>query len=209
MAANAESYKPRRFATRSRPLRDGLPQIPKEPSRWLVTCEGGLLAISPRDFGMKELYLWPMKRRFRRTPQQVRKVIDSVRNNDIPSSFAKARVNTSPAKQVCARKPACVPMAGVLYVDRPSTSQGPCQPNLDLLRVTSQGTVQGTGLDAGRKVNGNRYEPRHHLPPPRYQGLSPILPWHQANGCHGDYRNVIRALLSQFEIPTRHDHGVW
>ena len=96
---------------------------------------------------MKELYLWPMNADQTGTPQQVRKVIDSVRDNDIPVVFCESTVNTSPAKQVARETGAAY--GGVLYVDSLSTAEGPVPSYLDLLRVTSQTVADG--LDAGLK----------------------------------------------------------
>src|SRR5690606_34082133 len=54
---NAAAYKDQLRATLE-PLRAEIAQIP-EDQRWLVTCEGAFSYLA-RDFGMKELYLWPM-----------------------------------------------------------------------------------------------------------------------------------------------------
>lgn len=143
-AANAESYK-QEIRDTITPLRDRIVQIP-EDQRWLVTCEGAFSYLA-RDFGMKELYLWPMNADQTGTPQQVRKVIDSVRDNDIPVVFCESTVNTSPAKQVARETGAAY--GGVLYVDSLSTAEGPVPSYLDLLRVTSQTVADG--LDAGLK----------------------------------------------------------
>jgi manganese/iron transport system substrate-binding protein len=143
-AANAESYK-QEIRDTITPLRDRIAQIP-EDQRWLVTCEGAFSYLA-RDFGMKELYLWPMNADQTGTPQQVRKVIDSVRDNDIPVVFCESTVNTSPAKQVARETGAAY--GGVLYVDSLSTAEGPVPTYLDLLRVTSQTVADG--LDAGLK----------------------------------------------------------
>jgi len=143
-AANAESYK-QEIRDTITPLRDRIAQIP-EDQRWLVTCEGAFSDLA-RDFGMKELYLWPMNADQTGTPQQVRKVIDSVRDNDIPVVFCESTVNTSPAKQVARETGAAY--GGVLYVDSLSTAEGPVPSYLDLLRVTSQTVADG--LDAGLK----------------------------------------------------------
>lgn len=143
-AANAESYK-QEIRDTITPLRDRIAQIP-EDQRWLVTCEGAFSYLA-RDFGMKELYLWPMNADQTGTPQQVRKVIDSVRDNHIPVVFCESTVNTSPAKQVARETGAAY--GGVLYVDSLSTAEGPVPSYLDLLRVTSQTVADG--LDAGLK----------------------------------------------------------
>ena len=143
-AANAESYK-QEIRDTITPLRDRIAQIP-EDQRWLVTCEGAFSYLA-RDFGTKVLYLWPMNADQTGTPQQVRKVIDSVRDNDIPVVFCESTVNTSPAKQVARETGAAY--GGVLYVDSLSTAEGPVPSYLDLLRVTSQTVADG--LDAGLK----------------------------------------------------------
>jgi manganese/iron transport system substrate-binding protein len=121
------------------PLRDRVAEIP-EAQRWLVTCEGAFSYLA-RDFGMKELYLWPMNADQTGTPQQVRKVIDAVRANDIPVVFCESTVNTSPAKQIARETDAA--FGGVLYVDSLSTAEGPVPSYLDLLRVTSQTIADG------------------------------------------------------------------
>ncbi|RJE89263.1 metal ABC transporter substrate-binding protein [Paracoccus onubensis] len=140
--ANAEAYKEELRATLE-PLRQEIATIP-EAQRWLVTCEGAFSYLA-RDFGMKELYLWPMNADQMGTPQQVRAVIDGVKGNDIPVVFCESTVNTAPAEQVARETGAHY--GGVLYVDSLSEPDGPVPSYLDLLRVTSQ-TIAG-GLQAG------------------------------------------------------------
>lgn len=134
-AANAESYKDELRAT-IEPLRAEIANIP-ENRRWLVTCEGAFSYLA-RDMGLKELYLWPMNADQVGTPQQVRAVIDGVRDNDIPVVFCESTVNTAPAKQVA--RETGVAYGGELYVDSLSDADGAVPTYLDLLRVTS-GTV--------------------------------------------------------------------
>jgi len=136
--ANAEAYK-QQITDTIMPLRDQIATIP-EAQRWLVTCEGAFSYLA-RDFGMKELYLWPMNADQTGTPQQVRKVIDEVRANDIPVVFCESTVNTSPAKQIARETGAAY--GGELYVDSLSTADGPVPSYLDLLRVTSQTVADG------------------------------------------------------------------
>lgn len=136
--ANADAYK-KQIRDTITPLRERIATIPEE-KRWLVTCEGAFSYLA-RDFGMKELYLWPMNADQTGTPQQVRKVIDQVRANGIPVVFCESTVNTSPAKQI-ARETGAV-FGGVLYVDSLSTADGPVPSYLDLLRVTAQTVADG------------------------------------------------------------------
>lgn len=143
-AANAVTYKEALRAT-IQPLRDAIAQIP-EDRRWLVTCEGAFSYLA-RDFGMQELYLWPMNADQVGTPQQVRAVIDGVRDHDIPVVFCESTVNTAPAKQVA--REAGVTYGGELYVDSLSAPDGIVPTYLDLLRVTA--TTVATGLSEGAK----------------------------------------------------------
>lgn len=136
--ANAEAYKQELRDTIS-PLRERVAQIP-EDQRWLVTCEGAFSYLA-RDFGMKELYLWPMNADQVGTPQQVRAVIDGVRDNNIPVVFCESTVNTAPAKQVARETGAAY--GGELYVDSLSEADGPVPTYLDLLTITSQTVADG------------------------------------------------------------------
>ena len=135
---NAESYKAQVRATLD-PLRAKIAAIPDD-KRWLVTCEGAFSYLA-RDFGLKELYLWPMNADAVGTPQQVRKVIDGVRDNNIPVVFCESTVNTDPAKQVARETGARY--GGELYVDSLSAADGEVPTYLDLLRVTSETVANG------------------------------------------------------------------
>ncbi|MCV3271390.1 metal ABC transporter substrate-binding protein [Roseobacter sp. WL0113] len=137
-AENGEAYKTALRET-IEPLRAAVAEIP-ESRRWLVTCEGAFSYLA-RDFGMKELYLWPMNADQVGTPQQVRSVIDGVRANDIPVVFCESTVNTAPAEQVA--RETGVTYGGVLYVDSLSAEDGPVPTYLDLLRVTSTTLAEG------------------------------------------------------------------
>jgi manganese/iron transport system substrate-binding protein len=105
-----------------------------------VTCEGAFSYLA-RDFGLKEAYLWPMNADQTGTPQQVRSVIDTVRENDVRAVFCESTVNTDPAEQVARETGAAY--GGVLYVDSLSLEDGPVPTYLDLLRVTTETIVEG------------------------------------------------------------------
>lgn len=136
--ANATAYKAELRATLE-PLRARIATVP-EAQRWLVSCEGAFSYIA-RDFGMQELYLWPMNSDAMGTPQQVRSVIDGVRANNIPVVFCESTVNTAPAEQVA--RETGVNYGGELYVDSLSEPDGPVPTYLDLLRVTSETIANG------------------------------------------------------------------
>jgi manganese/iron transport system substrate-binding protein len=137
-AANAAAYKAKITATIA-PLKEQLLALP-ENRRWLVTCEGAFSYLT-RDFGLKELYLWPINADAQGTPQQVRKVIDGVIANAIPSVFCESTVSSDPAEQVARETGAA--FGGVLYVDSLTEADGPVPTYLDLLRVTSETIVAG------------------------------------------------------------------
>lgn len=133
--ANAEAYKAKIDAVAA-PIREAIAAIP-EDRRWLVTGEGAFSYLA-RDFGLKELYLWPINADSQGTPSQVKKVIDAVREHDIPVIFSESTVSSDPSEQVARETGARY--GGVLYVDSLSEADGPAPTYLDLLRVTT-GTI--------------------------------------------------------------------
>jgi len=132
-AANAEAYKAEIVAT-IEPIRQALAAIPAE-RRWLVTSEGAFSYLA-RDFGLNELYLWPINADQQGTPQQVRHVIDAVREHGITVVFSESTVSADPAMQVA--RETGIRYGGVLYVDSLTEADGPVPTFLDLLRVTSE-----------------------------------------------------------------------
>jgi manganese/iron transport system substrate-binding protein len=137
--ANAEAYK-KEIVEAIKPLEEAILNVP-EAERWLVSCEGAFSYLA-RDFDMKELYLWPINADQQGTPQQVRKVIDGVRANNIPTVFCESTVSQSPAEQVARETDATY--GGVLYVDSLTEIDGAVPTYIDLLRVTIE-TIS-TGL---------------------------------------------------------------
>ncbi|EHK71741.1 periplasmic solute binding protein [Pseudomonas psychrotolerans L19] len=135
---NAAAYKARITATLD-PLRQQLQAIP-EQRRWLVSSEGAFSYLA-RDLGLKELYLWPINADAQGTPQQVRRVIETVRAERIPAVFSESTVSAAPAEQVARESGARY--GGVLYVDSLSAAEGPVPTYLDLLRVTTETLVKG------------------------------------------------------------------
>lgn len=132
-AENAAAYSEKIRAT-IEPIRAEMAGIPQD-RRWLVTSEGAFSYLA-RDFGLKELYLWPINADQQGTPQQVRKVIDAVEANNIPAVFSESTVPAAPAEQVARETGA--KYGGVLYVDSLSDANGPVPTYLDLLRVTTE-----------------------------------------------------------------------
>lgn len=136
--ANAEAYKQKIRETVA-PVRERLAQIP-EDQRWLVTSEGAFSYLA-RDFGLKQLYLWPINADQQGTPQQVRRVIDRMRADKIGVIFSESTISDQPARQVARETGARY--GGVLYVDSLSEAGGPVPTYLDLLRVTLDTIADG------------------------------------------------------------------
>ena len=105
-----------------------------------MTGEGAFSYLA-RDFGLKELYLWPINADQQGAPSQVKKVIDAVRANDIPVIFSESTVSSAPSEQVARETGARY--GGVLYVDSLSEADGPAPTYLDLLRVTTETIARG------------------------------------------------------------------
>ncbi|NUB44005.1 metal ABC transporter substrate-binding protein [Fertoebacter nigrum] len=137
-AANAEAYKAQITAI-IEPIQAALATVPEE-KRWLVTSEGAFSYLA-RDFGLKELYLWPINADQQGTPQQVRRVIDAVRDNNIPVIFSESTISPDAAQQVA--RETGIRYGGLLYVDSLTDGDGAVPTYLDMLRVTSETIAKG------------------------------------------------------------------
>jgi manganese/iron transport system substrate-binding protein len=136
--ANAAAYTAKIKAL-DEPVRQKLSAIPEE-QRWLVSSEGAFSYLCA-NYGMKQLFLWPINADAQGTPQQVRKVIDSVRENKIPVIFSESTVSDKPARQVAQETGARY--GGVLYVDSLTDADGPAPSYLKLLEANADTIVKG------------------------------------------------------------------
>ncbi|MGE0629052.1 MAG: metal ABC transporter substrate-binding protein [Hyphomicrobiaceae bacterium] len=139
-ARNAAAYA-EKIKALDGPLRHRLAGI-AGPQRHLVTSEGAFSYLA-RDYGFQELYLWPINADEQGTPQQVKHVIDVVRQQKIPVVFSESTVSDRPAKQVA--KETGARYGGVLYVDSLSEPGGPVPTYLKLLEVTVDTIARGFG----------------------------------------------------------------
>ena len=136
--ANAKRYTKRLLDTLE-PYKAILSSIPDD-KRWLVSSEGAFSYLA-RDYGLKELYLWPMNSDGQGTPQQVRQVIDSIRKYNIRVIFSESTVPSKPAIQVARETDARY--GGVLFVDSLSDEDGPVPTYLSLLTTTLSTIAEG------------------------------------------------------------------
>lgn len=135
---NAENYKQQLNAV-IEPIRVRLDAIPQD-ERWLVSSEGAFSYLA-RDFDLKELYLWPINADQQGTPQQVRRVIDAVREHNIAAIFSESTISPAPAQQVARETGA--KYGGVLYVDSLTDADGAVPTYIDLLNVTTSTIAKG------------------------------------------------------------------
>lgn len=138
--ANASVYVAK-IKAMDEPLRQRLAAIP-EAKRFLVTSEGAFSYLA-RDYGFRELYLWPINADAIGTPQQIRDVIDKMRENSIDVIFSESTVSDGPARQVA--KETGARYGGVLYVDSLSGPDGPVPTYLKLLETTVATIAKGFG----------------------------------------------------------------
>ena len=143
--ANAAAYSEQLKAIDNQ-LRKDLGQVP-ETQRYLVSCEGAFSYLA-RDYGMKEIYMWPINAEQQFTPKQVQSVIEEVKANDVPTIFCESTVSDEGQKLVA--KETGARFGGNLYVDSLSTEEGPVPTFLDLLEYDTR-TI-ANGLLAGSKV---------------------------------------------------------
>lgn len=139
-AKNAAAYS-NKIKQLDKPLRTKLMQVPQN-QRFLVSSEGAFSYLA-KDYGFKEVYLWPINAEQQGSPQQVRKVIEVVRKNKIPVVFSESTISPKPMKQVA--KETGAKYGGVLYVDSLSAKNGPVPTYADLLNTTVSTIVKGFG----------------------------------------------------------------
>jgi manganese transport system substrate-binding protein len=141
--ANAAAYSQKLKAI-DQELRVDLQKVPKA-QRYLVSCEGAFSYLT-RDYGLQEIYMWPINAEQQFTPKQVQSVIKQVKANKVPTLFCESTVSDEGQKQVA--KTTGARFGGNLYVDSLSTKDGPVPTFLELLeydaRIITNGLLAGT-----------------------------------------------------------------
>ena len=142
--ANAEAYG-QKIQAIDQQLQQSLAKVP-ENERFLVSCEGAFSYLT-RDYGLQEVYIWPINAEQQFTPKQVKTVIETVKVNNVPTIFCESTVSDEGQKQVA--KSSGATFGGNLYVDSLSVAEGPVPTYLDLLeydvRTITQGLLDGSG----------------------------------------------------------------
>lgn len=120
-------------------LQTAINSIPKE-QRYLVTCEGAFSYLA-KDYGMKELYLWAINDESQGSPQQIAKVVDAVKEYEIPVVFCESTIEPRIQEEVVRASGA--KLGGLLYVDSLSDFSGPAPTYLSLLEHTVSTIASG------------------------------------------------------------------
>jgi manganese transport system substrate-binding protein len=136
--ANAVKYSEKIRAIDAK-LKQAISAIPPD-KRYIVSCEGAFSYIA-RDYGLKEVYLWPVNAEQQATPKQLERVINTVKANQIPAVFCESTVNNQAQLQVA--KETGAKFAGVFYVDSLSPSDGPASTYLKLLEYNINTLIKG------------------------------------------------------------------
>ncbi|MEG3848140.1 metal ABC transporter substrate-binding protein [Microcoleus sp. herbarium19] len=136
--ANAAKYSEQIRAIDAK-LKQAISAIPPD-KRYIVSCEGAFSYIA-RDYGLKEVYLWPVNAEQQATPKQVERAIDTVKANQIPAVFCESTVSNEAQLQVA--KETGAKFAGVFYVDSLSASDGPASTYLKLLEYNVNTLIKG------------------------------------------------------------------
>ena len=126
---NAEAYKAE-LQRLDRELREILTAIP-EKQRVLVSCEGAFSYLA-QDYGFDEAYLWPVNAESQITPRRMARLIERVKQDQIPAVFCETTVSDQPQREVARASGA--QFGGNFYVDSLSKSDGPASSLLDLQR---------------------------------------------------------------------------
>ncbi len=136
--ANAAAYS-QQIRDLDQKLKTAIATIPPA-KRSMVSCEGAFSYIA-RDYGLQEIYLWPVNAEQQATPKQVARVIETVKAQKIPAVFCESTVNDTAQRQVAQESGAN--FGGVFYVDSLSAADGPAPTYLKLLEHNLTTLIQG------------------------------------------------------------------
>ncbi len=98
---------------------------------YLVSCEGAFSYLT-KDYGLKEVYLWPVNAESQITPKRMARTISLVKNKNVPAVFCESTVSND-AQMVVVNETGAK-FGGKLYVDSLSNDNGPASSYLGMLR---------------------------------------------------------------------------
>jgi len=124
-----EAYK-QQLRQLDRELREALDQVPPD-QRLLVSCEGAFTYLA-RDYGLDEAYLWPVNAETQVTPRRLARLIDTVKQRQVPAVFCESTVSAEAQLEVARATGAR--FGGTFFVDSLSGPSGPAPSLLALQR---------------------------------------------------------------------------
>ena len=145
-ATNALAYKAKLQALDDE-LRATIDALPTQ-QRLLVSCEGAFTYLAA-DYGLEEAYLWPVNAESEITPKRMARLIDTVRERQVPTIFCESTVSDKAQREVAAA--AGARFGGTFYVDSLSASDGPAPTLLELQRHNVGLILKGLDLSESNR----------------------------------------------------------
>ncbi len=103
----------------------------EQDRRYLVTCEGAFSYLA-KDYGLNEVYLWPVNAESQITPKRMARTISLVKKKNIPSVFCESTVSNE--SQMVVVNETGAKFGGNLFVDSLSSANGPANSYLGMLK---------------------------------------------------------------------------
>ena len=114
----------------------------EKDKRYLVTCEGAFSYLA-KDYGLNEVYLWPVNAESQITPKRMARTISLVKNKNVPAVFCESTVSNE--SQMVVVNETGTKFGGNLYVDSLSSDNGPANSYLEMLKYNLE--IIKRGLD--------------------------------------------------------------
>ena len=145
-SANASAYKAKLQAL-DQELRTAIGELPAR-QRLLVSCEGAFTYLAA-DYGLEEAYLWPVNAESEITPKRMARLIDTVRERQVPAIYCESTVSDKAQREVAAAAEAR--FGGTFYVDSLSSPDGPAPTLLELQRHNVGLILKGLDLSESNR----------------------------------------------------------
>ena len=98
--------------------------------RYLVSCEGAFSYLT-NDYGLEEVYLWPVNAESQITPKRMARTISLVKEKNVPSVFCESTVSNE--SQLVVANETGANFGGYLFVDSLSDDNGPANTYIKML----------------------------------------------------------------------------